>query len=146
MIIRFGMHTTVFSAETKPPYSFDRQVVVNAPHTHATIGIQGIKRVAGLHNALLDDDPEARLFNADGPSRHFALGQWQATDGQVVPHVGVMEAEIHGYFVQLIPMDDTAYSRTTLIVGWLARCRVTAQEWTIMPSHILRSTSFLMQK
>lgn len=80
--LTFIPHAAFFSAETHQPRPIDPQVFVRDPAAPAAIGPQGIKHVAGVRPALIDQDSKTTpLVNAVAKSLGFDLGQWLAARG-----------------------------------------------------------------
>ena len=80
----FEPHAAFFSTETHQQAPLDPQVFVADAGAPAAVGPQGIKRSAGLRNALLADAPTVAIMNASGQSLGMSLGAWLAAKGQVL--------------------------------------------------------------
>lgn len=75
----FVTHAAFFSAETHQQKPIDPQVFVRESSVSAAVGPQNIRHVAGIRPAFIDEDAKnSPLFNAEGRSLDFNLGQWLA--------------------------------------------------------------------
>ncbi len=82
--IDFVTHAAFFSAETKQPKALDPQVFVHDSGAPAATGPQGIKHVAGVRPALIDQDAKtSALYNADDKPLGFDLQSWLSATGTV---------------------------------------------------------------
>lgn len=80
----FVTHASFFSAETKQPKALDPQVFVHDAAAQAATGPQGIKHVAGVRPALIDQDAKSSmLYNAEDKPLGFDLQTWLAASGSV---------------------------------------------------------------
>ena len=76
-------HAAFFSTETGQPKPLDPQVFVRDAKAQATTGPQHIDHAAGFRPALIADAAGTQLFNAQGKSLGFSLGQWLGARGKV---------------------------------------------------------------
>jgi len=83
-VLDFETHAAFFSKETQQNPPLDPQVFVAAPDAPAATGPQGIKRSAGLRNALVADAPALPVLTASGQSLDMSLGAWLGAKGQVI--------------------------------------------------------------
>ena len=80
----FVTHAAFFSAETKQPKTLDPQVFVEDVSAPEATGPQGIKHVAGVRPALVDQDVKtSKLFNAEHKPLGFDLQSWLSATGTV---------------------------------------------------------------
>jgi hypothetical protein len=83
--LNFVTHAAFFSQETKQPQAIDPQVFVHDPAAAEAVGPQGIKHVAGLRPARIDQDPKTTpVFTALDKPLGFDLGAWLGASGSVV--------------------------------------------------------------
>ena len=83
-VLDFETHAAFFSKETHQVPQLDPQVFVTAPSSPAGTGPQGIKRSAGLRNALIADAPTLPILSAPGQSLGMSLGDWLGASGRVI--------------------------------------------------------------
>lgn len=80
----FITHAAFFSAEAKQPKVLDPHVFVHDPAAVEAIGPQGIKHLAGLRPALVDQDARTLpVYTADDKPLGFDLGTWLGATGVV---------------------------------------------------------------
>ena len=80
----FVTHAAFFSAETRQPKALDPQVFVHDAAAQAATGPQGIKHVAGVRPALIDQDAKSSmLYNAEDKPLGFDLQTWLSASGSV---------------------------------------------------------------
>lgn len=78
----FVTHAAFFSAETKQPKTLDPQVFVEDASASEATGPQGIKHVAGVRPAYIDQDARtSKLFNAEHKPLGFDLQSWLSAIG-----------------------------------------------------------------
>ena len=80
----FETHAAFFSAETQQKTPLDPQVFVADAGNPGGVGPQGIKRQAGLRNALISDSPALSILTASNQALDMTLGAWLGAKGQVV--------------------------------------------------------------
>jgi hypothetical protein len=83
-VLGFETHAAFFSQETRQNPPLDPQVFVAAPGAPAATGPQGIKRNAGLRNALIADAPASPIMTASGQPLDMSLGTWLGAKGQAI--------------------------------------------------------------
>jgi hypothetical protein len=83
-VLNFETHAAFFSKETHQNPPLDPQVFVAAPGAPATVGPQGVKRSAGLRNALIAYEKSLQIMNAPGQPLDMSLGAWLGAKGQVI--------------------------------------------------------------
>ncbi|EHP41787.1 hypothetical protein OR16_18381 [Cupriavidus basilensis OR16] len=83
-MLDFETHAAFFSKETQQKSPLDPQVFVAAQGAPAAVGPQGIKRSAGLRNALIADAPALPVMSASGQALDMSLGAWLSAKGQVI--------------------------------------------------------------
>jgi hypothetical protein len=84
MKLEFVTHAAFFSAETKQPKTLDPQVFVEDASAPEATGPQGIKHVAGVRPALVDQDAKtSKLFNVEHKPLGFDLQSWLFATGTV---------------------------------------------------------------
>ncbi|WP_432258064.1 hypothetical protein [Cupriavidus sp. TMH.W2] len=83
-VMNFETHASFFSNETHRKTPLDPQVFVAAPSAPAAVGPQGIKRSAGLRNALISDEPSLPVMNASGQPLDISLDAWLGAKGTVI--------------------------------------------------------------
>lgn len=83
-VLDFETHAAFFSNETHQNPPLDPQVFVAAKGAPAAVGPQGIKRSAGLRNALIADAPALPVMSASGQPLEMSLGAWLGAKGQVI--------------------------------------------------------------
>lgn len=82
--LAFQTHAAFFSAESRQPKVLDPHVFVADAAAPAAIGPQGIKHVAGIRPAFVDQDGKsASVFTADNKPLGFTLGEWLGATGKV---------------------------------------------------------------
>jgi hypothetical protein len=82
--LTFETHAAFFSSETHQAKPIDPQVFVRDPAVPAATGPQGIRHVAGVRPALIDQDPATTpLVNANGETLGFDLADWLGAKGSV---------------------------------------------------------------
>ena len=80
----FVTHAAFFSAESKQPKALDPQVFVHDAAAQAATGPQGIKHVAGVRPALIDQDAKSSmLYNAEDKPLGIDLQTWLSASGSV---------------------------------------------------------------
>ncbi len=83
--LNFITHAAFFSKETKQPQTIDPQVFVHDPAAAEAVGPQGIKHLAGLRPARVDEDAKTTpVFTALDKPLGFDLGSWLGASGEVV--------------------------------------------------------------
>ena len=83
-VLNLETHAAFFSNETHQNPPLDPQVFVAAPDAPAANGAQGIRRSAGLRNALIGDAPALPIATALGQPLDMSLGGWLGATGQVI--------------------------------------------------------------
>lgn len=83
-VLQFETHAAFFSKETGQNTPLDPQVFVEQEGAPAATGPQGIKRSAGLRNALVADAPTLPLMNAIGQPMNLTAGAWFGAHGQAI--------------------------------------------------------------
>ncbi|MGF6638383.1 hypothetical protein [Paraburkholderia sp. 35.1] len=83
-VLPFETHAAFFSRETQQKTPLDPQVFVEQPGAPAATGPQGIKRSAGLRNALIADTPTLPLKTATGQRMNLTLGAWLGARGEAI--------------------------------------------------------------
>ena len=83
-VLNFETHAAFFSEETHQNPPLDPQVFISSAGTPVAVGPQGIKRSAGLRNALISDAPTLPILNASGQPLGMSLGTWLGASGQVI--------------------------------------------------------------
>ncbi len=83
-VLALETHAAFFSNETHQNPPLDPQVFVAAPDAPAATGPQGIRRSAGLRNALIGDGPALPIVTALGLPLDMSLGAWLGAKGQVI--------------------------------------------------------------
>ncbi len=83
-VLDFETHAAFFSNETHQKSPLDPQVFVAAQGAPAAVGPQGIKREAGVRNALIADAPTLPIMSASGQPLDMSLGAWLNAKGQVI--------------------------------------------------------------
>jgi hypothetical protein len=74
---------TAFSQQAKLAEAIDPEVFVHDEAAAPGTGPQRVEHVAGLRPARLDDEPQQRLFGADGAPLALSFGHWLAAQGTV---------------------------------------------------------------
>ncbi len=83
--MNFATHASFFSAETKQPQPIDPQVFVHDTGAAEAVGPQGIKHLAGLRPARIDQDTKTTpVFTALDKPLGFDLGAWLGATGSLV--------------------------------------------------------------
>jgi len=77
-------HAEFFSEELKLPATVDPQVFVAQVNAPSVVGLQGIKRLAGLRNASPADAASIPLFTAHGARLSLTVHEWFSATGKVI--------------------------------------------------------------
>jgi hypothetical protein len=103
--LTFTTHAAFFSTETHQAKPIDPQVFVRDPAAPAATGPQGIRHVAGVRPALIDQDPGATpLVNANGEPLGFDLADWLGAKGVVtITRSARGKIEVSARFTHLRP-------------------------------------------
>jgi len=83
-VLALETHAAFFSKEMHQSPPLDPQVFIAEQGAPAAVGPQGIKRSAGLRNALIADAPTLPIVNAPGQPLGMSLGAWLGASGQVI--------------------------------------------------------------
>ncbi len=78
------VHSKFFSIEVKLPEVIDPQVFVADSRAEATVGAQGIARVAGVRPATSVDPSATEALTADGRKLGFTIGAWFGATGESI--------------------------------------------------------------
>ena len=101
--LTFETHAAFFSAESRQPKVLDPHAFVTDAAAPAATGPQGIKHVAGVRPALVDQDQKsAPVFTADNKPLGFTLGEWLGATGKVTID-GKEPVKLSATFVGLKP-------------------------------------------
>ena len=96
-------HSAFFSLETHQDVLMDPQVFVAAPGAPASTGPRGIPIAAGERSALMTDDPQVPLLNAQGRALGVTAGTWFGGRGTIVFDPAEAHPRIAAAFAGLVP-------------------------------------------